>query len=158
MAGPRMAIDGEHETLDLLSYAPYLIRSIANRLAQADSTYLAHNFGIGLNEWSCIALLALEPNIPATRICDVSGFDKGVISRSINSLEAKGLVKSELAPNKSRLRLINLTENGWQLYDETRAYSREREERLLAGLLPQDRDKLKRLLNVVHANMRKTKD
>lgn len=147
---------GEHDALDLLEYAPYLFRSIANRLGQADSSYLTQNFGVGLNEWSCIALLALEPNIPATRICDVSGFDKGVISRSINSLETKGLVRGALAPNRSRLRLINLTPDGWQLYHETRAYARQREERLLAGLSKAERGNLTRMLNVVHANMRKS--
>lgn len=150
-----MAKDGDREGLDLLGYAPYLFRSIANRLGQIDSVYLTRNFGIGLNEWSCIALLALEPNIPATRISDVSGFDKGVISRSINSMVAKGFVESTLAPNRSRLRLINLTDLGWQLYRQTRVYAREREERLLAGLSAEERDQLKCFLNVVHANMRK---
>jgi DNA-binding MarR family transcriptional regulator len=78
-----------------------------------------------------------------------------VISRSINSLEMKGLVRGALAPNRSRLRLINLTPAGWQLYHETRAYAREREERLLAGLSRTERVNLTRMLNVVHANMRK---
>lgn len=142
---------GDEENLDLLQYAPYLFRSIANRLGQADASYLAQHFGVGLNEWSCIALLALEPNISAKRISDVSGFDKGVISRSINSMEAKGFVETALAPNRSRLRLINLTPAGWQLYDDTRAYAREREERLLGRLSPAERAELLRLLAVVHA-------
>lgn len=143
----------EPGAFDLLRYAPYLFRSIANHLGQVDSSHLATHFGVGLNEWSCLALLGLEPNIPATRICDVSGFDKAVVSRSINAMEAKGLVVTSLAPNRSRLRLINLTAAGWQLYRDTRVYAQEREERLLAGLSRAERDELLRMLNVIHANI-----
>lgn len=143
----------EPGAFDLLRYAPYLFRSIANHLGQVDSNHLATHFGVGLNEWSCLALLGLEPNIPATRICDVSGFDKAVVSRSINAMEAKGLVVTSLAPNRSRLRLINLTPAGWQLYRDTRVYAQEREERLLAGLSREERDELLRMLNVIHGNI-----
>jgi len=144
---------GEADTLDLIDYAPYLFRSIANRLGQTGSSLLMHRFGIGLNEWSCIALLALEQNISAKRICEVSGFDKGVISRSINSLEEKGYVRTVLAANSSRLRLINLTHAGWRLYAELRVLAREREAELLAGLSEDDRTELMRMLRLVHANM-----
>lgn len=143
---------GSPDVLDLFDYAPYLFRSIANRLGQSGSSRLTQEFGIGLNEWSCIALLALESNISASRICEVSGFDKGVISRSVNSLENKGYVRTALAPNSNRLRLINLTHAGWRLYRELLVLARERETRLLDGLSADDRIELMRLLRIVHGN------
>lgn len=144
---------GNDDILDLFDYAPYLFRSIANRLGQSGSSLLMREFGIGLNEWSCVALLALEPNISATRICEVSGFDKGVISRSINSLDEKGYVKTVLAPKSSRLRLINLTHAGWRLYRELRVLASKREARLLDGLSGDERTALMHLLRKVHSNM-----
>ncbi|MDR6513095.1 DNA-binding MarR family transcriptional regulator [Novosphingobium capsulatum] len=139
--------------IDLGRYAPYLFRSIANRLGQLDSSFLSEHFGIGLNEWSCLTLLGLESDIPATRICEVGGFDKAVVSRSINSMEAKGLVVTALAPNRKRLRLINLTPAGRQLYRDTRAYAQQRQLRLLAGLSAAESADLLHMLNIVHANI-----
>lgn len=147
---------GEPDTLDLFDYAPYLFRSIANRLGQSGSSLLMQRFGIGLNEWSCMALLALEPNISAKRICEVSGYDKGVVSRSINSLEDKGYIRTALAANSNRLRLINLTHAGRRLYAELQVLAKEREAVLLAGLSPNDRIELMRLLRVVHANVNRS--
>lgn len=140
------------DMLDLFDYAPYLFRSIANRLGQSGSNLLMQGFGIGLNEWSCMALLALEPDISAKRISEVSGFDKGVISRSVNSLEEKGYVRTVLAPKSSRLRLINLTHAGWRLYRELRIFAAKREARLLDGLSDDERAELMRLLRKVHDN------
>lgn len=143
----------EMDILDLSDYAPYLIRSIANRLAQSGSNLLMQQFGIGLTEWSCIALLAQEEDVSATRICEVSGFDKGAISRSIKSLEEKGYARANPAPDNNRKRMINLTHAGWRLYAELREMANVREQSLLSGLADSDRRELMRLLRLVHANV-----
>ena len=39
-----------------------------------------------------MSLLAIEPGIPASRICHVIGFDKGPVSRTLAGLKKRGLV------------------------------------------------------------------
>lgn len=97
------------EGIRLETFVPYLLRATANKLSQYRSEEYKRRFGVGLNEWSCLALLAREANIPASRICEVSGFDKAVISRSVQALEEKGFVAIAAAPDHVRKKLLNLT-------------------------------------------------
>ena len=54
-----------------------------------------------------MSLLAIEPGIPASRICHVIGFDKGPVSRKLAVMQKRGLVTSgpirtTAAPIRSR--------------------------------------------------------
>lgn len=152
MSGTDRGIE-ESDVLDLFNYAPYLVRSIANRLNQSGSNLLAQEFGIGLNEWSCIALLAIEQDVSASRICEVGGFDKAVVSRSINALEEKGYVRTSPSATHGRRRLIRLTQAGQRLYRDLMGVAKKREAYLLDGLSSSDRAEFLRLLKLVHANL-----
>ena len=138
--------------LDLDDFVPFYIRAIANRLAQAASRLYHERFGIGLTEWSCLAALAKEEEISASRICAISGYDKGLISRGLGALEAKGFIESRPVANHNRKRLIRFTPAGRALYVEVRQLALLREERLLAGLSPDDRSALLASLRIMHRN------
>jgi DNA-binding MarR family transcriptional regulator len=138
--------------LELDDFVPFYMRAIANRLAQAASRFYSEKFGIGLTEWSCLAALAKEKHISASRICEISGFDKGLISRGLGALEAKGYIESRPVPEHNRKRLIDLTPTGLALYREIRHFALDREERLLAGLSPQQRAQLIEMLRTMHRN------
>ena len=136
--------------LDLDSYVPFYMRAIANRLGQAASRRYNDEFGIGLNEWSCLALLAMEEDVSATRISEVSGFDKAVISRSINSLESKGYVTTKGVEDHNRRRLIKLTPAGREVYSKIRRLALMRQERLLRGMSEKKRAVLLESLRLMH--------
>ena len=138
--------------LDLDDFVPFYIRAIANRLAQAASRLYSAKFGIGLTEWSCLAALAKEEEISASRICAISGFDKGLISRGLGALEAKGFIESRPVRDHNRKRLIRFTPAGRALYAEIRQLALVREERLLAGLSARDRSALLASLRIMHGN------
>ena len=59
-----------------------------------------------------MSLLAIEPGIPASRICHVIGFDKGPVSRTLAVLEKRGLVTIRTAPDDGRTHAISLTREG----------------------------------------------
>ena len=88
--------------IELKSYIPYLITAIHNTAASLFAQKYSAQFGLGLNEWSCIALLASEDNISATRICEVGGFDRSIVSRSINALIDRGYVASQPVPSHNQ--------------------------------------------------------
>ena len=56
-----------------------------------------------------MSLLAIEPGIPASRICHVIGFDKGPVSRNLSVLQKRGLVAIRTAPDDGRTHAISLT-------------------------------------------------
>ena len=138
--------------IDLDRYVPYLLAAVANRLARISVKQYGDAFGVGLNEWGCLALLAREADIPATRICEVGGFDKALVSRSLSSLEARGYVTSVPVAYHNRKRLLRLTDSGRALHDQIMAIALPREERLLGGLSPAEREAFIAMLQKVHSN------
>jgi DNA-binding MarR family transcriptional regulator len=142
----------EDAILELDNFVPYYIKAIANRLAQAASRFYKQEFGIGLNEWSCLATLGKEEEISASRICEMSGFDKAIVSRSVNALQAKGLIESSPVRDHNRRRLIRFTPAGRALYVDIRRLALEREARLLEGFSSRDRAMLLDFLRLMLGN------
>src|SRR6267378_8649852 len=78
--------------LDLDRYVPAFITFIANKLSNSATALYQRNFGVNVTEWRIMSLLAIEPGIPASRICHVIGFDKGPVSRTLAMLQKRGMV------------------------------------------------------------------
>ena len=83
-ADPADATDGP--LLDLNRYVPAFITFIGNKLSNSATAFYQKNFGVNVTEWRIISQLAIEPGIPASRICQVIGFDKGPVSRNLAAL------------------------------------------------------------------------
>ena len=81
--------NGDREVVHLENYIPYLLSSTNNALSSGASLhYLAH-FGLGIVEWRVISMLAIEPHIMASRICEVVALDKAATSRALRRLHEK---------------------------------------------------------------------
>jgi DNA-binding MarR family transcriptional regulator len=139
--------------LDLAHYVPALLTFLANKLTRSGSALYRARFGVGITEWRILSLLALEPGITANRICQVIGFDKGPVSRSVAFLQESGFVTVETDAADARRHRIALTADGLALHDRIIAVALERERRLLAPLSPEERRVLIGLLNRLHDNL-----
>ena len=115
-AEPATADDGP--LLDLDRYVPAFITFIANKLSNSATVFYQRNFGVNVTEWRIMSLLAIEPGIPASRICNVIGFDKGPVSRKLSVLQKRGLVAIRTAPDDGRTHAISLTARGRATHDK----------------------------------------
>jgi DNA-binding MarR family transcriptional regulator len=68
------------------------------------------------------------------------------VSVSVRQLEEAGFIARQPHPQDKRAVQIFLTPKGWELYEQTSRFRRERFERLLVGLTPTERDTLLALL------------
>ena len=143
----------EEPVLDLERYAPALLTFLANKLTHTASARYRREFGVGIVEWRIMALLAIEPGIPAARACKVIGMDKGPVSRSVAFMTREGLVDVATDSGDARRRIITLTQAGRALHDRVLRVALEREARLLSCLAPAEVDALLNLLNRLHANL-----
>src|SRR5882672_6255207 len=148
---PATAEDGP--TLDLDRYVPAFITFIANKLSNSATAYYQRNFGVNVTDWRIMSLLAIEPGIPASRICHVIGFDKGPVSRTLSVLQKRGLVTIRTSPDDGRTHSISLTAKGRATHDKVIAAALERERRLLSVLKKDEREVLIDLLRRVHGNL-----
>lgn len=140
-------------TLDLDRYVPAFITFIANKLSNSATAFYQRQFGVNVTEWRIMSLLAIEPGIPASRICHVIGFDKGPVSRTLVSLEKRGLVSIRTDPNDGRTHSISLTAKGRATHDKVIVAAFERERRLLSCLSTDEREVLIELLRRLHENL-----
>jgi DNA-binding MarR family transcriptional regulator len=139
--------------LDLDRYVPAFITFIANKLSNSATVFYQKNFGVNVTEWRIMSLLAIEPGIPASRICHVIGFDKGPVSRTLSLLQKRGLVTIRTAPDDGRTHSISLTAKGRATHDKVIVAALERERRLLSVLRKDEREVLIDLLRRVHGNL-----
>src|SRR6478735_5184568 len=140
-------------TLDLDRYVPAFVTFIANKLSNSATAFYQRQFGVNVTEWRIMSLLAIEPGIPASRICHVIGFDKGPVSRTLAGMEERGLVSIRADRQDGRTHSISLTAKGHTTHDQVIAVALERERRLLSCLSKPEREILIGLLLRVHGNL-----
>ena len=139
--------------LDLDRYVPALITFIANKLSRSATALYQLRFDVNVTEWRILALLAIEPKISAARICQVIGFDKGPVSRTLAVMEENGLVAIRADREDGRTSSISLTAKGAAIHDKVIEVALERERRLLSCLSKPERETLIALLLRVHGNL-----
>jgi DNA-binding MarR family transcriptional regulator len=139
--------------LDLDRYFPAFVTFIANKLSNSATAVYQRNFGINVTEWRIMTQLALEPGIPASRISQVIGFNKGPISRTLAVMQKRGLVTIRTDPNDARTHSISLTAKGRGIHDKVIVVALEREKRLLSCLKADEREMLIELLRRLHNNL-----
>ncbi|MBR1123618.1 MarR family transcriptional regulator [Bradyrhizobium lablabi] len=143
---------GGGKILDLDRYVPALITFIGNKLSNSATVTYQKRFGVNVTQWRILSQLAIEPGISASRICQVIGFDKGPVSRTLAVMQDEGLVS--IKPGQDgRTHAISLTSKGWTTHDHVIKVALERERRLLSCLSRQERDTLIGLLQRVHGNL-----
>ena len=119
--------------LDLSVYLPHHLTVIANRWARGSSRIYLARFGVGVNEWRIMSMIAVEPGVSAHRAGQVTAVDKAVVSRTLKVLEGRGLVTVTQDPDDNRKTALRLTPAGFALHDEIVAVALERQRRLLEG-------------------------
>jgi DNA-binding MarR family transcriptional regulator len=132
------------ERIDLERFVPALLTFVANRLTNSASATYRRLFGIGVLDFRVMVMLALEPGVSGARIAEVIDLDKAAVSRTLRSLEKRGLISA--AAGHGRARILRLTAAGETLYNEVEKLAQQRERVLLADLPPEDRETLRRLL------------
>jgi len=140
-------------TLNLRRNVPALLVFLANKLTAGASGLYREHFGVGTTEWRIMAVLAIEPDIAAKRICDVIGFDKAAVSRTLKVLEDRGLISLRPLPQNSRSVTLTLTSKGRKLHDRIIVIALERERRLLSCLAADETERLIDMLNRMHAGL-----
>jgi DNA-binding MarR family transcriptional regulator len=154
-AGIRVEKDASShgQLLDLDRYVPAFVTFIANKLSNSATVYYQKHFGVNVTEWRIMSLLAIEPGIPASRICHVIGFDKGPVSRTLAMLESRGLVTIGTDRRDARTHSIKLTAKGRKTHDAVIVAALGREQRLLSCLDNNEREVLIDLLRRIHGNL-----
>jgi DNA-binding MarR family transcriptional regulator len=139
--------------LDLRRYTPALFTWIANKLSSGASANYLKVFGVGIESWRCLVLLAIESPISAQKVCRVICMDKASVSRCFKRMHDQGLITISANASNGRAKLAHLTPKGRSIHNENIGLALERERAFLSVLDPLEQDLLIGFLNRLHDNL-----
>ncbi len=130
---------------------PYLLGRVSKSTASAASVLYRQWLGVGINNARVVIALARESGLTATQLTDVTGLDKAVISRSLNLLRTKKMIRFDDATR--RRRKADLLPPGEELSRRIAQMMVDREELLLAGFSGKEKATLVKFLQRMLTNV-----
>ena len=104
-------------------------------------------FELSAAQFSVVASLAGEERKSASDLCKVISYDAGAMTRMLDRLEAKGLIRRNRSPEDRRLVHLELTEEGRAAYPRMRELALGVANRFLRGFSKAEARQLEGLLN-----------
>lgn len=135
------------------TYIPYFLAALNNALSRSASAQYRREFGIGIGEWRVLSILANEPGLPASQICNRISADKAAVSRSLARLEKSGVLDASVSPSDPRRRSFSLNLKGEELHDKVLQGALEREAKLLDGVDTGDLRAMLKAMRIMHKNV-----
>jgi DNA-binding MarR family transcriptional regulator len=137
---PRTAADSTKPAteLDLQRYFPYRLARLAEQVSLAVAEVYAARFALSRQEWRIVAVLGARSDLPTKEIGRLTTLDKMHVSRAMQTLEERGIVRRSRGPDDGRERIVSLTPAGRALYRKIVPYALEREAALLAAPSPEE--------------------
>src|SRR5690348_10408023 len=136
---------------DLRNAVPYLMARVRTALIAEVEAELAP-FGIKAAEYLVLLTLANDMADTASSVCSVIAHDPGAMTRKIDALEARGLVRRVRSAEDRRAIKLELTAEGRKLYPKVVAAAVERANELLHGFSKTEVRQLEELLKRILAN------
>ncbi|CAB3655749.1 MarR family winged helix-turn-helix transcriptional regulator [Paraburkholderia rhynchosiae] len=110
-------------------------------------TALALEFDVGRDEFNVLSCLASYGSMVARTICDVTGRPKNSISRAVNRLIERNLLKRKTNDSDRRESVLILNEAGRRMYERVLPVAVSRQNLMLDSLSKDERETLDFILN-----------
>ncbi len=139
--------------IDLGHYAPAYFTFIATKMASGAAAVYRKHFGVGIEIWRVLVMLAIDEKVSVNMVCKLIGMDKGSVSRCFKSMYEKGLITFSTDPADGRVRYATLTQAGRDKHDQIKKVALERERALLSCISAEETEVLIKLLHRLHTNL-----
>jgi MarR family transcriptional regulator, temperature-dependent positive regulator of motility len=114
--------------------------------------WIEKEYGLQRPEFVVLYSLGLSDGLTASTISASSGFPKNTVSRAIQKLIDKNIVRREIDPADLRSFVLYITDEGKRIVDSAMQPMVEREKAMLSGLTPAETLMLSELLAKVVVN------
>ena len=154
-ASPKPASRVRRKAWVSTEHSPYYqIWVVTNLTARPFAALFGNRFHLNLTEWRVLLTVADRPGISAQELSDYTGLDKMSVSRTVRHLEAQGRLVREGNATDRRRRHLDLTDDGWAVYEEIARAAVRREQQIYAGLSASELATLRVLLSKLSARAR----
>jgi len=120
-----------HPRLNLGAYLPYRLSILSNTVSGAIAAIYEERHGLSVAEWRIMAILGMDHAAELTQkdLCIHTRMDKVQVSRAVKRLLDAGYIAREVDDEDRRRAYLQLTNQGWAVYDDvapaTLAWERE---------------------------------
>lgn len=133
-------------------FIPYLMNKAVDAL-NADFQHFLHQKKLTLTHWRTLAFLSKkEDRFSLSSLSRLTALDKATLSRAVNSLERNGYIDISYSPLDKRLKLIQITEAGQQMFGEILPYACRYSEQALANINDEELALFKAVLIKIYGN------
>ncbi|WP_082124487.1 MarR family winged helix-turn-helix transcriptional regulator [Lysobacter capsici] len=151
-AGPLAATSkaaggARHAELDLEHFLPYRLSVLSNRVSGAIARVYSQRYALSVTEWRVMAVLGRYPGLSANEVAQRTAMDKVAVSRAVARLTEAGRLERETHDDDRRRSVLQLSPDGYKIYDEVAPMALAFEQRLLVDIEPAEREALFRLLD-----------
>ncbi|KGK87813.1 transcriptional regulator [Desulfosporosinus sp. HMP52] len=119
-----------------------------NNLARAFKPY-----NVTHEQWPLLKWLWVEDGISQRELAERSYKDQPTITRILDKLEQRGLIRRQADSGDRRVSLIYLTKEGQEIEASLKPLARKALEHALRGLSEEERSQLTNLMNRISANI-----
>lgn len=141
------------DTIDMLSTGElgFLVSAVRSSIWNAIEAEL-EPLGLTTAQFVVFNSIALGKGRTIGEFCRLLGYDSGAMTRLLDRIEKKGLIRRVSNPEDRRSYLVELTPESKALFPKARERVRSVFHHLLAGFSNAQADQLKRLLEQVLSN------
>jgi DNA-binding MarR family transcriptional regulator len=127
-------------------FALGLLLRRAHRRAAAVMSEAVRPLGIELRHFAVLLVLANRGPTEQRDLVEATGSDKAGIMRVVDDLERNGLAVRKSVPGDRRVRAVEITPKGLELFDAAHVAAEPLAERLVSVMGPREAEQLKDLL------------
>lgn len=144
------------QLFQLEGFLPYRFDRLAKHISVSLAGVYRQRFDVSVPQWRTLALLHERPNMSAKQIAQHGNLDKVMVSRTVSSLEERGLLRRSPNTTDARISELQLTRAGSQLFERIAPLALQWETDLVEALSDDERQKLESILGKLEAHASRT--
>lgn len=130
------------DDLRLEKFLPYRLSVLSNRVSNAIAQAYGARFDLTIPAWRVMAILGRFPDLSAADLVEQTAMDKVAISRAVSSLLKNDYITRSEDPADRRRQVLNLSEQGREVYERIVPLAQQYERDLMASLSDEERRQL----------------
>jgi DNA-binding MarR family transcriptional regulator len=132
---------------DVTQLLSYRVSVLSRQLARAGGSLYLKELGLTLPQWRTLSALGSFGELAVTGVAERTFMDRGQTSRTIDTLTRAGLIRLRPDVRDGRRTLYSLSADGERLYAAGLPLAKERQQRLVEALPPDDAACFSRVLD-----------
>ncbi|MCJ8300044.1 MAG: MarR family transcriptional regulator [Pseudomonadales bacterium] len=136
--------------LTLERFLPYQLSVSSNKISGFFADIYQDKFALSITQWRIMAILGEYPDSSADEVSNKTQIEKSILSRAINKLLQRHLIKRVFSESDKRRSMLSLTDTGMAVYNEVVPLSYQYEQQLLDCFNPEERQQFNLLLEKLY--------